>query len=1099
MNKQYAQNLTIQSLIESIPSIPSNITSEQRATFIYSLLDPVHHALTILLKDELQLFASVYASWTFLIQKYPQFSSAKKIYGQLKSLIKQHTYDDETLNLAIKYVTTILHILQGNIVQSVANMYRDEEYKHIYQENQLAFFRGIILSIENTSHHNERTITELVCENNDGHIITIALFDSLATQSLHFWIGATIHLFSLHKNHQKDHYYYSGSQTLMVLEPDILVSATEIAECVQQNAPKGIVAVYFLKKFLKKSSSKAMLSGTIIGNWLDELLAKSVPDSISTIYYKSIQYKPLQTISIINNEQESQDLLKEIEDLSEIMQEQKQLISADFITTEAAFLSPAFGLNGRLDILLEYQNDPLHKTIVELKSGRTPSVEHSVMYDNHFVIKTGAWPNHTAQVACYNLLLDAAFPGRSGDSRLLYAKASNFPLRNVPNIFPAKRDVLSIRNSIIAIEHAIMQRKFQVFEHMFHSSTIDSLPSFMQFDAGVLSKQYFSLQKIETLYVLALVSFIMREHFVARTGTHAKKGFSSLWHEPLNFKQESMMAIGYLTLKLNDSVWESMHLEFTRTFHSAVFTSIREGDTVILYPHNLKPELGEAVKGYLYKGIVKSIDDHSIKLGIRNKQARIDHLSTENQLWAIESDNSNDSLYTGLFRSIGDFIRSNSEKKEIILGIKKPELKEFSLENIPDYLHDSQRVIYKKILQSNDYFLVQGPPGTGKTSSLIKSIVETLYHQTDESILLTAYTNRAVDELCYMLKGAQLPYIRLGSKDSTHFQEQTVYSIVDECGIEGLRNSIHLNRICVSTVSSLQTHSEIFDLKTFSTVIIDEAAQLLEPQVLGIISKVKRFIMIGDEKQLPAIVQQDARGALLNNPLLDSIECTDLRLSLFERLLIVCKKNGWTHAYDMLHYQGRMHNDINTYISKEFYDNALCIMNSNQLIQDDESILPLYNRIHWIESDIESIPKIHRKEAEKAVELAIEILDKTIQKTIDIIGIIAPFKAQIAYIQQLIPHSYKQWITVDTVERFQGSERDIIIISLAIHNSASLSMIESLQEIDGKWIDRKLNVAITRAKKQCIIIGNPKALRKNSAYWNLWDYARQLHSISSIS
>ena len=257
--------------------------------------------------------------------------------------------------------------------------------------------------------------------------------------------------------------------------------------------------------------------------------------------------------------------------------------------------------------------------------------------------------------------------------------------------------------------------------------------------------------------------------------------------------------------------------------------------------------------------------------------------------------------------------------------------------------------------------------------------------------------------------------------------------------------------------------------------------------------------MIGDEKQLPAIVQQDARGALLNNPLLHSIECTDLRLSLFERLLILCKKNEWNHAFDMLHYQGRMHHDINTYISKEFYDNALCIMNSNQLIQDDESILTTYNRIHWIASDTENIPKIHRKEAEKAVELAIEILDKTTQKKTDIIGIIAPFKAQIALIQQLIPHSYKQWITVDTVERFQGSERNIIIISLAIHHSASLAMIESLQEIDGKWIDRKLNVAITRAKKQCIIIGNPKALRKNSAYWDLWNYAIQSHSISSIS
>jgi DNA replication ATP-dependent helicase Dna2 len=542
-----------------------------------------------------------------------------------------------------------------------------------------------------------------------------------------------------------------------------------------------------------------------------------------------------------------------------------------------------------------------------------------------------------------------------------------------------------------------------------------------------------------------------------------------------------------------------MHLELTRTSHSAVFTSIREGDTVILYPHNKQPELGEAVKGYLYKGIVKSIDDDCIKLGIRNKQARIDHLSTTDQFWAIEPDNSNDSLYTGLFRSIGDFIRCSSEKKELILGIKKPELKEFSLENIPNYLHDSQKEIYKKILQSNDYFLVQGPPGTGKTSSLIKSIVETLYYQTDENLLLTAYTNRAVDELCHMLNGAHIPFIRLGSKDSTHFQEQTVYSIVDEYGIEGLRNSIHHNRVYVSTVSSLQTNSEIFDLKTFSTVIIDEAAQLLEPQVLGIISKVKRFIMIGDEKQLPAIVQQDARGALLNNPLLESIECTDLRLSLFERLLILCKKNEWNHAFDMLHYQGRMHHDINSYISKEFYDNALRIMNSNQLIQHDESILTTYNRIHWIASDTESIPKIHRREAEKAVELAIEILDKTTQKKTDLIGIIAPFKAQIALIQQLIPHSYKQWITVDTVERFQGSERDIIIISLAIHQSASLAMIESLQEIDGTWIDRKLNVAITRAKKQCIIIGNPKALRKNSAYWNLWNYAIQSHSISSIS
>ena len=173
MNKQYAQNLTIQSLIDSIPVIPSDISSEQRSSFMYSLQDLVHHALGILLKDELQLFASVYASWTFLIQKNPQFLSAKQLYGQLISLIKKQKYDDKSLNAAIECVTLILHILHGDTVQSHIDIHSKEHLTNLYQEDHLSFFRGIILSIDNTSHQNERAISELVCENIDGYIITI--------------------------------------------------------------------------------------------------------------------------------------------------------------------------------------------------------------------------------------------------------------------------------------------------------------------------------------------------------------------------------------------------------------------------------------------------------------------------------------------------------------------------------------------------------------------------------------------------------------------------------------------------------------------------------------------------------------------------------------------------------------------------------------------------------------------------------------------------------------------------------------------------------------------------------------------------------------
>jgi superfamily I DNA and/or RNA helicase len=109
------------------------------------------------------------------------------------------------------------------------------------------------------------------------------------------------------------------------------------------------------------------------------------------------------------------------------------------------------------------------------------------------------------------------------------------------------------------------------------------------------------------------------------------------------------------------------------------------------------------------------------------------------------------------------------------------------------------------------------------------------------------------------------------------------------------------------------------------------------------------------------------------------------------------------------------------------------------------------------------------------------------------IGIITPFRSQIALIQSLIPDHAKDSITVDTVERFQGSERDLIIISLAIHSAHHMKGIESRTEINGEIIDRKLNVALTRARKQCIILGAPTALEHDSPYHALWSLLKDLN------
>jgi superfamily I DNA and/or RNA helicase len=191
----------------------------------------------------------------------------------------------------------------------------------------------------------------------------------------------------------------------------------------------------------------------------------------------------------------------------------------------------------------------------------------------------------------------------------------------------------------------------------------------------------------------------------------------------------------------------------------------------------------------------------------------------------------------------------------------------------------------------------------------------------------------------------------------------------------------------------------------------------------------------------------------------------------------------------MLTKQARMHEDISRVVSKMNYDDKLGTMNIWQSTQEDIP-LPAYPRLTWIATHPEHQFKIHKAEAKLAVELAMEAFN---QGKTHSIGIITPFRSQIALIQSLIPEHAKDTITVDTVERFQGSERDLIIISLAIHSGHHMKGIESRTEINGEIIDRKLNVALTRARKQCIILGAPTALEHDSPYHALWSLLKELN------
>jgi DNA replication ATP-dependent helicase Dna2 len=284
--------------------------------------------------------------------------------------------------------------------------------------------------------------------------------------------------------------------------------------------------------------------------------------------------------------------------------------------------------------------------------------------------------------------------------------------------------------------------------------------------------------------------------------------------------------------------------------------------------------------------------------------------------------------------------------------------------------------------------------------------------------------------------------------------------------------------------------------------IVDEASQILEPMLAGILPNFKKWILIGDHRQLPAVVSQPIRKTRLGEDAIQEIGLMDTRDSYFERMYQLAQDHQWDWAFDSLIEQGRMHADIMAFPGRAFYDSRLRLIRP-ELRQDRDYTGPLETPVHpgpdpvsqalatqrmlWFPSapEIESqFLKTHDDEARIVVGIVKRL--EQLYGTVPEIGVITPFRAQIANIRAHFQNAGidPDAMTIDTVERYQGSAREIIILSLSIHHPVQLLHIVSLS---GKGIDRKLNVAITRAKNQFILIASPHAIAENATYRDLCD------------
>jgi superfamily I DNA and/or RNA helicase len=314
-------------------------------------------------------------------------------------------------------------------------------------------------------------------------------------------------------------------------------------------------------------------------------------------------------------------------------------------------------------------------------------------------------------------------------------------------------------------------------------------------------------------------------------------------------------------------------------------------------------------------------------------------------------------------------------------------------------------------------------------------------------------------------------------------------------------------RIFVGTVASVWNKPELFQLKHFNLAIVDEATQLLEPHLLGIFcvkhetgkNAVDRFVLIGDHKQLPAVVLQSKEESRVSDPLLNAAGITDLSASLFERLYRKYSEENNISALDMLSKQGRMHPVISAFPSEHFYEGRLeCAGLPHQTEEWTDRSRMLFYHIEPLKNEFSD--KTNRNEANIVIEICKKLYSDSLEKSelLDskTIGIITPFRNQIALIRKLLQETgimELSKITVDTVERFQGSQRDVIIYSFCIKTKEQLEFLPNWLEENGRLIDRKLNVALTRARKQLHIVGNENLLKKNPVYKKLVEYIKELY------
>lgn len=840
----------------------------------------------------------------------------------------------------------------------------------------------------------------------------------------------------------------AGESSVLVLEPNLLLNITDL------NNAEYCVRQYPLRRLVPSPPSAASLRGTVVHAAFKELL-KGGGEPAEVYLTRAIAARAADlAFHQVPREALAADARPHLAALQAWYQQQRANLwgNAPDVRAETFVLGPSIGLKGRLDFLIR---DGLGDALLELKSGAAH----------------GSLPRreHRWQVYGYQTLLAALRPrgdARPGATLLYSGTPGRAEAHGVPFTLRDLVRVLDLRNAL-ALTHvtgevppppggtkcgrcALRPACQQVSQALGWQP-----PEGEEGDDGPPTPEARDWSWLGTQYGL------LRAEALA-----AEREAATLWRLPHAARVAAGIALDGLVRDGEPSRTPAGEWEYT--FRCRNRSELREGDEVLLSD-------GDPIHGEVVSGTILSLSDTRVTVWTPE---RIAHP-------AVLDRYSSDIVGTRTLRNLWRWLGADPRLRLLVAGERAPRFRPPpTLDDLPVVFNAEQHTAVARALAAEDFLCVQGPPGTGKTR-VVAEIARRAVAR-GERVLVAAFTNQAVDTvLARLLADGYDDFIRLGHalavapavqrfrlEARTRARVATALAPDEPLDPAALREAFLRAPLAAATTAtwSSERFDDAGDALRFDLAIVDEASQLTVPALLGALRFARRFVLVGDERQLPPLVVSEtaANGGLSR--------------SLFGQLLA---RWGEAGAVSLVR-QYRMHPTICGFPSAAFYDGRLIADGDAQtatlhlaLTPGDPAgaVLDPARPLVFVDvpADREPGGKLSDAQANLIRQLVLALRAGGLAATE--IGVIAPYRAQVALIRQRLAAHGEREVVVDTVDRFQGGERRAILFSFG---GRANDVTPSLARADFLTDPRRLNVALTRAQRKLIIVGDAGWLADSS-------------------